>query len=383
MKVKQLILVGSRYDAFLLRQAGFRQHGMDDNDTISRAPEFMLANKASQALDMVRMQETDMVMADLDLPDMSCFELGRKVKEIQPGLPVVVVTGKDRYAGPALAVPEIKGVDYVFIWYGSTSLLHWIVKLVEDEFTFEHERLVRKWAALMLVEDDAGFASRYIPLLFDALRRNAMELAGRDEPEGKADEWADTPNRPLLLYRRDFESAKQCFEESKEGLLGVISDLEFPRNGKLDPKAGLMLTRYVKERAPNIPIIVQSHDREIVHEVEAASAVFLWKGSNLLLAELKNLMAAHLGFGDFVFKTPKGKVIAKAHNLRDLADCISRCPEEVFENHGLNNDFSAWLFIHGELDLAWAARRLSTKEPGVREKFLSMLKARLAEKGPS
>jgi len=203
-------------------------------------------------------------------------------------------------------------------------------------------------------------------------------LARNDLGEGQ-----DAPNRPLLLYRESFEGARACVDRCGERLVGVISDLEFPREGVLDPRAGLYLTRYVKERVPSVPVIVQSHDRELEHEVQAGIAAFLWKGSDQLLHVLHALLDTYCGFGDFVFRDEQGGEIARGHDLCSLADCVRSVPLAVFRYHGSRNHFSAWLSVHGEFELAREARRLSAAGPESRARFLALLEGRLASGTPA
>ena len=340
----------------------------------------MLARTAAEALGTLRNVTFDLILADEDLPDSSGMELGRQIKALVPGMPVVVLTSKQDYGRSRVLVPEWQGVDYLLIWYGNTDLLRAVVRLVEDEASFERHVVERGGTALLLVEDDASFASHYIPSLYEILRSHSLELARPQsrEDEPRLGEWQDSTNRPLLLFRESYEAACECFERCGNRLIGVISDLEFPRGDALDPRAGLLLTRYVKERMPNVPVIIQSHDRSLAEEVHAGIAAFLWKGSDHLLSELRELLDVYFGFGDFIFRDTASHEIARGHDLVSLAACVEAIPDEVFIYHGSRNHFSAWLSVHGEFELAREARHLSPLEPGARQRFLALLERRLA-----
>jgi len=377
--VERLLLVGSQYDAFLLQQAGFRRFGQSWEKG-PPGPEFVLARTAAEALNTLHNVTFDLILADQDLPDSTGLELGRQIKQHAPKMPVVVLTSKLDYGRSRVLVPEREGVDYLFIWYGNTALLRAIVHLVEDEASFERHVVEREGSALLLVEDDASFASHYLPPLYEILRTHALELARSADPddEPSLDEWQDSTNRPLLLYRESYEAACECFERCGSRLIGVISDLEFPRAGALDPRAGLLLTRYVKERIPSVPVIIQSHDRTLADEVHAGIAAFLWKGSDRLLGDLHELLDAYFGFGDFVFRDAAGHEIARGHDITSLAACVRAVPWEVFRYHGSRSHFSAWLSVHGEFELAREARRLSVSDPTAQRRFLELLERRLA-----
>ena len=67
---------------------------------------------------------------------------------------------------------------------------------------------------------------------------------------------------------------------------------------------------------------------------------------------MRRFIKEHLGFGSFVIKSPDGKEIGRASNLRSLEKHLETMPEDAFYNHCINNDFSRWLFARTEITLA-------------------------------
>ena len=63
-------------------------------------------------------------------------------------------------------------------------------------------------------------------------------------------------------------------------------------------------------------------------------------------------MRNYLGFGDFLFRMPDGKVISRAHDLNSLVEEIQTVPDESLLYHAGRNDFSTWLLARTEFDLA-------------------------------
>ncbi len=59
----------------------------------------------------------------------------------------------------------------------------------------------------------------------------------------------------------------------REYLLGVISDVEFPRGGELTPEAGFELARMVRETVPDVPIVLQSSRTEFMERRASAKAL--------------------------------------------------------------------------------------------------------------
>src|SRR5512140_2481286 len=54
--------------------------------------EVVEASSAIEALEKVKAQSFDCVLTDIRMPEMDGVELNRKLREIQPGLPVVLMT---------------------------------------------------------------------------------------------------------------------------------------------------------------------------------------------------------------------------------------------------------------------------------------------------
>ena len=70
------------------------------------------------------------------------------------------------------------------------------------------------------------------------------------------------------------------------------------------------------------------------------------------MPDVHDFFLDHLGFGDFIFRTPDGTEIDRASNLRSLEKKINTIPDESFMLHAGRNDFSRWLFARTEIMLA-------------------------------
>ena len=93
----------------------------------------------------------------------------------------------------------------------------------------------------------------------------------------------------------------------REYLLGVISDVEFPRAGELIAEAGFELARMVRDTVPDVPIVLQSSRTEFMDRAHDEGFSFLQKRSPTLLGDLRHILTEEMGFGDFVFRLPDGK----------------------------------------------------------------------------
>ncbi len=54
--------------------------------------------------------------------------------------------------------------------------------------------------------------------------------------------------RPKILLCTTYEEAWNYFEKYREYVLGIICDINFPRNGVKDPDAGVTFAKNVKKK---------------------------------------------------------------------------------------------------------------------------------------
>ena len=105
--------------------------------------------------------------------------------------------------------------------------------------------------------------------------------------------------------------------------LGIISDIRFPKKGKLDKNAGAKFARWARSIDPSIPIMLQSKHNKNANLAKEVQAHFLYKDSPTLLRELRDFLVSNFGFGDLVFRTPKGKEIIRVSDLNGLINAVS------------------------------------------------------------
>ena len=232
--------------------------------------------------------------------------------------------------------------DYVFCWLGNTNLILSIIKLIEDKMNLEHDIQEGGVQMILLVEDSIRFYSSVLPNLYnyilaqskrfstEALNRHAATLRMR--------------GRPKVVLARNYEEALALYDKYADNVLGVISDVRFPLGGVKDPEAGLKLLRVIHQRAPFLPLIMESSETENRAKAEAEGFRFVDKNSKKMSLDLRAIMEEHMGFGDFIFRDPKTKAeIMRIHNLKELQDNIFRIPDDSMLYHISRNHMSRWL----------------------------------------
>jgi hypothetical protein len=132
----------------------------------------------------------------------------------------------------------------------------------------------------------------------------------------------------------------------------VITDLRFPRGGRVDPDAGFDFLRMAKARIADLPVMIQSSDEGVRDRARGFGAAFADKGSQSLEHELAAFMSESLGFGPFVFRMPDGAFVARADDMDAFARLLAQVPEECLLHHASGNHFSTWLAARGRIGFA-------------------------------
>src|SRR6266568_3726555 len=124
--------------------------------------------------------------------------------------------------------------------------------------------------------------------------------------------------RPKILLSSNFEDAALLVQGYRDYLFALVSDVEFPWEGKLSPEAGFELARLVKSLVPDVPVVLQTSRTEFRPRAHAEGHSFLRKRSPTLLRELRRILTEQFGFGDFVFRLPNSSEVGRAKDLNEL-----------------------------------------------------------------
>jgi hypothetical protein len=364
-RVREVLLVASPYDAFVLEEDGqlgemvFQEYrNLELN--IGFAPRFVVAESASVALEYLGQQHFDLIVTTAKVGDLPLSQFAARAKATQPDVPIGVLAAH-AWELPSLEPLHASGVvDCVYLWPGDASALLAMILQEEDRRNAEHDIAVGGVQAIILVEDDARFLSYYLPRVYAEVTRQTARLVA--EGLNPAHRLLRLQARPKILLARTFEQAEKYLQRFGDNLLGVISDVAFPRAGKVDPGAGVELVRVIRNRDPGLSVLLQSSDASSRDLAESLDAPFLHKESPAALDQLRAFMLEGFGFGDFVFRLPSGAEIGRAANIRQFLVQIERAPGESIEFHANRNHFSRWFAARTEFELAEALRPRTVAE---------------------
>jgi DNA-binding NarL/FixJ family response regulator len=352
-RVEHVLLVSSLYESFILEEDGLFTEMITSEYlhlNLSHAPRVTRVSTAQEGLEVIDKLPVDLVITMTCLRDLTVAEFADEVKRLKPELPVVVLADEAR---SILRDPSLRSgdsIDRLFVWNGDAKILLAIIKFVEDQLNAEHDTKVGDVRVIILVENSVRFYSAYLPLIYTELMNLTQSLI--TEGVNPMHRLLRMRARPRILLADSFEEACDLYEKYSKNVLGVISDIRFPRDGVLDSTAGIEFTARVRANSPYLPVLLQSSDRK--YEVEAArlGAGFVCKKSRNLLRHLREFILGNLGFGDFVFKMPDGRIVGRARDMRELEEALARVPVESIVFHANHNHFSNWLMARTEFEAA-------------------------------
>ena len=344
-RIYNVLIVANPYDAFMLEDDG-RVEEKIYNEYVELGlrypPTFTQVSTTEEAYQVLSTMNIDLVICMPGNADNDAFSVARDIKAGFPDMHCIVLTPFSHGITKRMENEDLSIFDYVFCWLGNTNLILSIIKLIEDKMNLEHDIQEGGVQMILLVEDSIRFYSSILPNLYnyilaqskrfstEALNRHAATLRMR--------------GRPKVVLARNYEEAMALYEKYADNVLGVISDVRFPLGGVKDPEAGLKLLRVIHQRAPFLPLIMESSETENRAKAEAEGFHFVDKNSKKMSLDLRSIMEEHMGFGDFIFRDPKTKAeIMRIHSLKELQDNIFRIPDDSMLYHISRNHMSRWL----------------------------------------
>jgi CheY-like chemotaxis protein len=353
-KVQNILLVSSLYDSFILREDGRLNELLIDESlelSLQHIPGITHVSSCAEALDLAsRNPQFNLIVTNLAVGDMDAAQLAREVRRAGLDVPVVVLGYDYREIKNFVARNPVTDVDRVFLWQGNARILIAIVKYIEDKRNVLHDTRAIGVPVLLVVEDNIRYYSSFLPVIYTELIKQSRRVI--QEGINVAHKLVRMQARPKILLSSNFEDAARVVQEYREYLFGVVSDVEFPWEGKLSPEAGFELSRLVKSLVPDVPVVLQTSRTEFRPRAHAEGYSFLRKRSPTLLKDLRRILTDSFGFGDFVFRMPDQSEVGRATDLNQLEEKLQTVPAESLMYHAQRNHFSHWLMARTEFALA-------------------------------
>jgi len=357
-RVENIILVSSLYDKFILQEDGHLSEvilGEFLDLQLHHTTGLTHVSTGKEAVEIAKKDpHSNLVITAIRVGDMNAAELARTMRKEGLDIPVIVLAYDAGELADFTSRHDIGDLERLFLWQGDTRILLAIIKYVEDRMNVVPDVLKAGVQVILVIEDNIRYYSSFLPVMFSEVIRHSQRLL----PEGinVAHKILRMRARPKIVHCLDFDEAWDYFNKFPEDVLGVISDMEFQRNGETDAQAGLEFARGVLEAWPDVPIVLQSSNPENETLADSVGADFLVKNSPTFLQDLRTLMVEQFSFGEFIFRMPDRKEIGRASNMRTLIQKLQEIPDESLVYHAERNHFSRWLKARAEFALAHRLR---------------------------
>ena len=344
-RIFNVLIVANPYDAFMLEDDGRVDEKIFDEYMqlgMRYPPSFTQVCTTEEARRVLSDMAIDLVICMPGNADNDAFSVARDIKAEFPNLPCVVLTPFSHGINRRIQDEDMSIFDYVFCWLGDTNLILSIIKLLEDKMNIEHDVEEAGVQMILLVEDNIRFYSSVLPNLYSYILLQSQRFSTEAlNPHTAAQR---KRGRPKVLLARTYEEAMAYYEKYAENTQGIISDVRFPKDGVKDPEAGFKLLREIRRRDEFVPLIMQSAESINEEKARAEGFHYVDKNSKKMNIDLRNLLAEHLGFGDFIFRDPATKhEVMRVRSLKELQDNIFNIPNDSMLYHISRNHVSRWL----------------------------------------
>ena len=381
-RVNDILLVSSLYDSFILREDGRLNElliGESLELNLHQVPGITHVSSGEEAVEMARSQPRfNLIVTNLQVGDMDAAQLAAKIKAAGLDVPVIVLAYDYREIQNFLARNPHTDIDRIFLWQGNARILISIVNYIEDKRNVLHDSKTMNVPVLLMVEDDITYYSSFLPVIYTEIISQSRRLLS--EALNVAHKLVRMRARPKILLCSNYEEAEREVMKYREYLLGVISDVEFPRAGELTAEAGFSLAHMVRSIVSDVPVILQSSRTEFMSRAYGEGFSFLQKRSPTLMGDLRRILTEEMGFGDFVFRLSEGSAeVARAHDLNTLETALATVPEESIAFHAERNHFSHWLMARTEFAVAQKLRPRKVSDFGTIEDLRRDLIESIAE----
>ncbi len=354
-KVKEILLIANLYDAYSIEKEGrFSEHVLGEYHTLSLSsmPRITGVSTTDEAFEQLYAKHIDLIIIMVGVDKVSPLAYSRILKEKFPYIPIfLLLNNNSDIPYFDTAARDLPSIDKVFIWNGESKVFFAMIKHVEDRINVANDTEIGLIRVILLVEDSPIYYSRYLPILYNIVLQQTRRIID-DVSTDELYKVLRLRARPKILLASDYEEAIQIFNQYREYMLCLISDVKFSRDGVDDANAGFELAGYVKSKIRDLPIIIQSSDENNAKRAFDFNASFIKKNSETLRQDFQSFITQYLGFGNFIYRNNDEKQIAIARTLKEFEYQLKKIPDESLIYHAKRNHFSLWLMARGEIRVA-------------------------------
>ena len=345
-RIYNVLLIATKYDAFMLEDDGRVDEQIFNEYTslsLRYPPRFTQVTTEEEALNELRNRNFELIICMPNMDNRDIFAAASEIKVHYPNIPIVVLTPFSKEVSKRIAHEDLSAIDYVFSWLGNSELLLAIIKLIEDKMNAPDDTESVGVQIILLVEDSIRFYSSALPHLYKFVLEQSQMFA--KEALNDHQRTLRMRGRPKIKLARTYEEAVRIFDQYKDNILGIISDMSFMHNGVKDPYAGYKFGQYVRKTGLIIPFVLESSEAANAIYAGELNASFIDKNSKSYPQDLRARIMERFGFGDFVIINPHTKEeIMRIKDLKDLQTKVFLIPDDSLVYHLSRNHFSRFFY---------------------------------------
>ena len=345
-RIYNVLLIATKYDSFMLEDDGRVDEQIFNEYTslsLRYPPRFTQVTTEEEALNELKNRNFELIICMPNMDNRDIFAAASEIKVHYPNIPIVVLTPFSKEVSKRIANEDLSAIDYVFSWLGNSELLLAIIKLIEDKMNAPDDTASVGVQIILLVEDSIRFYSSALPHLYKSVLEQSQMFA--KEALNDHQRTLRMRGRPKIKLARNYEEAVRIFDQYRDNMLGIISDMSFMHNGVKDPYAGYKFGQYVRKTGLIIPFVLESSEASNHIYAKELNASFIDKNSKSYPQDLKKKIMQRFGFGDFVILNPHTKEeIMRIKDLKDLQKKVFQIPDDSLVYHLSRNHFSRFFY---------------------------------------
>lgn len=363
-RIYNVLLIATKYDAFMLEDDGRVDEQIFNEYTslsLRYPPRFTQVTTEEEALAELKDRNFELIICMPNMDNRDIFAAAKEIKIHYPNIPIVVLTPFSKEVSKRIANEDLSAIDYVFSWLGNAELLLAIIKLIEDKMNAPDDTASVGVQIILLVEDSIRFYSSALPHLYKFVLEQSQMFA--KEALNGHQQTLRMRGRPKIKLARTYEEAVRIFNQYRDNMLGIVSDMSFMHDGVKDPYAGYKFGRYVRKTGLIIPFVLESSESSNKVYAEELGASFIDKNSKSYPQDLRKKIMQRFGFGDFVILNPQTKEeIMRIKDLKDLQKKVYQIPDDSLVYHLSRNHFSRFFYSRAMFPPAEVLKRVDVSD---------------------
>lgn len=363
-RIYNVLLIATKYDAFMLEDDGRVDEQIFNEYTslsLRYPPRFTQVTTEEEALAELKDRNFELIICMPNMDNRDIFAAATEIKIHYPNIPIVVLTPFSKEVSKRIANEDLSAIDYVFSWLGNAELLLAIIKLIEDKMNAPDDTASVGVQIILLVEDSVRFYSSALPHLYKFVLEQSQMFA--KEALNDHQRTLRMRGRPKIKLARTYEEAVRIFNQYRDNMLGIISDMSFMHDGVKDPYAGYKFGQYVRKTGLIIPFVLGSSEASNKVYAKELGASFIDKNSKSYPQDLRKKIMQRFGFGDFVILNPQTKEeIMRIKDLKDLQKKVFQIPDDSLVYHLSRNHFSRFFYSRAMFPPAEVLKRVDVSD---------------------